>query len=67
VTWTGGTFPIISVGGIHSPDDAKKRLDMGASLVQIYTGLVYEGFGLVKRILQETAQTPPVWRPYDAP
>ena len=35
------------------PDDAKEKLDLGASLVQIYTGLVYEGPGLVKRIKKE--------------
>jgi dihydroorotate dehydrogenase len=34
-----------------SPEDAKRRLDMGAALVQVYTGLVYQGPGLVKRIV----------------
>ncbi|MBT3417301.1 MAG: quinone-dependent dihydroorotate dehydrogenase [Flavobacteriales bacterium] len=43
-------FPIIGVGGIQSPEDAIKKLDAGASLVQIYTGFIYEGPGLVKRI-----------------
>ena len=43
-------FPIIGVGGIQSPDDAIEKLDAGASLVQIYTGFIYEGPGLVKRI-----------------
>ncbi len=46
-----GQIPIISVGGIMSPEDAKRRLDMGATLVQLYTGLIYEGPGLVKRIV----------------
>ncbi len=45
-----GTFPIIGVGGIHSPEDALEKLEAGASLVQLYTGFVYEGPGLVKRI-----------------
>ena len=47
-----GKIPIISSGGIMSPDDAKRRLDMGATLVQVYTGLIYEGPGLVKKIVQ---------------
>jgi dihydroorotate dehydrogenase len=47
-----GRLPIISVGGIMSPEDAQGRLDAGATLVQVYTGLVYAGPGLVKRIIQ---------------
>ena len=47
------SFPIIGVGGIHSGKDAKEKLEAGASLVQIYTGFIYEGPGLVKRILKE--------------
>ena len=47
-----GAVPIVSVGGIMNPDDAKKRLDMGAALIQIYTGLIYRGPGLVKEILR---------------
>lgn len=47
-----GKIPIVSVGGIMSPDDAKRRLDMGATLIQIYTGLVYRGPGLVSQILR---------------
>ena len=43
-------FPIIGVGGIHSAEDALEKLDAGASLVQLYTGFVYEGPSLVKRI-----------------
>jgi len=43
-------FPIIGVGGIHSPEDAIEKLEAGASLVQLYTGFVYEGPGVVKRI-----------------
>ena len=47
-----GALPIIGVGGIMSPEDAHAKLDAGATLVQIYTGLIYEGPGLVKRILR---------------
>lgn len=47
---SGKAFPIIGVGGIHSPEDAIEKLDAGASLVQVYTGFIYEGPGLVKRI-----------------
>jgi|TARA_B110000967_G_scaffold20474_1_gene19074 dihydroorotate dehydrogenase len=43
-------FPIIGVGGIHSEKDALDKLNAGADLVQIYTGFVYEGPALVKRI-----------------
>jgi dihydroorotate dehydrogenase len=48
---TGGRLPIIGVGGIFGPDDARAKLDAGASLVQIFTGLVYRGPGLPRRIL----------------
>jgi dihydroorotate dehydrogenase len=47
-----GKVPIMSVGGIMSPEDAKKRLALGASLVQVYTGLVYRGPKLVKEIVK---------------
>ncbi|HEY6161430.1 MAG TPA: quinone-dependent dihydroorotate dehydrogenase, partial [Bacteroidia bacterium] len=43
---SGGAFPIIGVGGIHSEEDAINMLNAGASLVQIYTGFIYEGPGL---------------------
>ncbi len=43
-------FPIIGVGGIHSAEDALEKIDAGADLVQIYTGFIYEGPGLVKKI-----------------
>lgn len=43
-------FPIIGVGGIHSPKDAKEKLDAGADLIQVYTGFIYEGPSLIKRI-----------------
>lgn len=43
-------FPIIGVGGIHSPEDALEKLEAGADLVQLFTGFIYEGPALVKRI-----------------
>ena len=43
-------FPIIGVGGIHSAKDALEKIDAGADLVQIYTGFIYEGPSLIKRI-----------------
>ncbi|MFI6829656.1 quinone-dependent dihydroorotate dehydrogenase [Kribbella sp. NPDC050241] len=47
---TGGTLPIIGVGGILDSADAARLFDAGASLVQIYTGLIYRGPGLVRQI-----------------
>lgn len=43
-------FPIIAVGGIHTAEDAIEKLNAGASLVQIYTGFIYEGPGIARRI-----------------
>jgi dihydroorotate dehydrogenase len=43
-------FPIIGVGGIHSPEDAIEKIEAGASLIQLYTGFIYEGPAVVKRI-----------------
>ena len=48
---TAGRLPIVAVGGIMSPRDAQQKLEAGASLVQLYTGLVYAGPGLVHEIL----------------
>jgi dihydroorotate dehydrogenase len=48
---SGGSFPIIGVGGIHSAEDAVEKIAAGAVLVQLYTGFIYEGPGLIKRIL----------------
>jgi dihydroorotate dehydrogenase len=39
------------VGGISNPEDARHKLDLGATLVQVYTGMIYAGPGLVKDIL----------------
>lgn len=44
------SFPIIGVGGIASAKDAIEKLEAGASLVQVYSGMIYEGPGLIKRI-----------------
>lgn len=45
-----GSVPIIAVGGIMTPADAQAKLDAGASLVQVYTGFVYEGPGFAKKV-----------------
>jgi len=50
---TNGNIPIIGVGGIHSAQDAIDKLKAGASLIQLYTGFVYEGPSLIKSINQE--------------
>ncbi|HCA83318.1 MAG TPA: dihydroorotate dehydrogenase (quinone) [Flavobacteriales bacterium] len=50
------SFPIIGVGGIHSPEDAIEKLNAGASLIQLYTGFIYEGPSLVKRINKSLLQ-----------
>jgi dihydroorotate dehydrogenase len=49
---TDGRQPIIGVGGVASADTAYRKIRAGASLVELYTGLVYEGPGLVRRIKQ---------------
>jgi dihydroorotate dehydrogenase len=49
-TKSNGAFPIIGVGGIHSSKDALEKIEAGASLVQLYTGFVYEGPNLIKDI-----------------
>ena len=51
-TELNGTIPIIAAGGILSADDAKEKLDVGASLVQIYSGLIYRGPELIEDILK---------------
>ncbi|KQN37458.1 dihydroorotate dehydrogenase (quinone) [Sphingomonas sp. Leaf407] len=48
---TGGAIPVISAGGIGSAAEARARLDAGASLIQLYSALVYEGPGLARRIV----------------
>jgi dihydroorotate dehydrogenase len=51
-----GKIPIVSVGGIMNPEDAKRRLELGATLIQLYTGLIYQGPGLVKKTLMRVEQ-----------
>ncbi len=53
---TGGRLPIVGAGGIFGPEDACRMLDAGASLVQVFTGLVYEGPGLPRRINRALAR-----------
>ncbi len=45
-----GAFPVIAVGGICSPQDALEKLEAGAALIQVYSGYIYEGPSLIKRI-----------------
>jgi dihydroorotate dehydrogenase len=49
---TQGRLPVVGVGGVDSPLSAREKLEAGACLVQVYTGMVYQGPGLVKTILQ---------------
>lgn len=49
---SGGAFPVIGVGGIETAADAREKLDAGASLVQLYTGFIYEGPAAARRICE---------------
>jgi dihydroorotate dehydrogenase len=49
---TGGRLPIIGVGGIFNAEDVRRMFDAGASLVQVYTGFVYEGPGMPRRLVR---------------
>lgn len=49
-TTSKNAFPIIGVGGIHSAEDAIEKINAGADLIQLYTGFIYEGPGLIKNI-----------------
>lgn len=49
---SGGKLPIIGVGGIMSPEQAQEMLEAGASLIEIYSGFIYEGPSLIKRIIK---------------
>lgn len=49
---SNGTIPIIGVGGIMTADDAREKLNAGACLIQLYSGFIYEGPGLIKRIIK---------------
>ena len=50
-----GQFPIIGVGGVDSVETAQEKLDAGASLVQVYSGMIYQGPGLPSRLVQGLA------------
>jgi len=54
---SGGAVPIIGVGGIHSPEDTLEKIAAGASLIQLYTGFIYEGPGLLRRIKRVLAKS----------
>ena len=49
---TNGLLPIVGVGGIMTPQQAKDMLDAGASLIQLYSGFIYNGPGFVRKILK---------------
>lgn len=53
---TGGRLPVIGVGGVEDAESAQEKLDAGAVLVQVYTGLVYTGPALVKTILKANVE-----------
>jgi len=53
---SGGEIPLIGVGGISTADDAWERIRAGASLVQLYTAMVYEGPGIARRIALDLAE-----------
>ena len=53
---TGGKLPLIGVGGIDSGETALTKIEAGASLLQLYTGLVFEGPSLIGRIKQALVQ-----------
>ena len=52
---TAGQIPLIGIGGIDSGATALAKIEAGATLVQLYTGLIYEGAGLIQRIKDELA------------
>lgn len=52
---TGGRVPLIGIGGIDSPETALAKIEAGATLLQLYTGLIYEGPGLIGRIKTQLA------------
>jgi dihydroorotate dehydrogenase len=53
VRLVAGKVPVVGVGGVMGPEDVKRKMDLGAALVQVYTGLIYAGPGLVKDILTD--------------
>ena len=61
-TRSNGAFPIIGVGGIHSAEDALEKLEAGATLVQVYSGFIYEGPALVKNICKGLLKQKSRWQ-----
>ena len=53
---TGGTIPLIGIGGIDSGATALAKIRAGATLIQLYTGLIYQGAGLIARIKAHLVQ-----------
>jgi dihydroorotate dehydrogenase len=53
---TGGRLPIIGVGGVFTAEDAWEKICAGASLLQLYTGFIYEGPGVTRRINEGLAE-----------
>jgi dihydroorotate dehydrogenase len=53
---TAGRIPLIGIGGIYSEETALQKMEAGASLIQLYTGLIYEGPGLIRRIKDHLAR-----------
>ncbi len=51
-----GKIPVIGVGGVFKAEDVYRKLSLGASMVQIYTGFIYEGPGIVKQINKKLIQ-----------
>ena len=51
-TATGGALPLVGVGGIGSAEDAWQRIRTGASLVELYSAMLYEGPGIARRIVR---------------
>ena len=56
VKYTGGKISIIASGGIFTGDDAKDKIELGAALVQVWTGFIYEGPGIVRKICKEASK-----------
>jgi dihydroorotate dehydrogenase len=53
----GASYPLIGVGGIFTADDARQKLDAGADLVQVYTGFIYEGPMIAKKLARGLVRT----------
>jgi dihydroorotate dehydrogenase len=54
----GTAFPIIGVGGISSPEHAAATRAAGANLIQLYTGLIYEGPSLISKLVRDDSDRP---------